>query len=73
MTRAEASLQSYHRHSDKINASRRANRKHITYEVRPCENCGKPYQPIRSTSQFCQRKVCVNERQRLNRNVRLGR
>jgi len=58
---------------DAHNDRRRANRKHITYEVRPCENCGKPYQPIRSTSQFCQRKVCVNERQRLNRNVRLGR
>ena len=58
---------------DKINARRRERRDHITYEVRPCENCGKSYQPIRSTSQFCQEQACINDRQRKNRNSRLGR
>ena len=56
----------------KLNARRRERRDHITYEVRPCENCGNPYQPIRSTSQFCQDRACINDRQRKNRNSRLG-
>lgn len=60
------------RDRDAINARRRELREHITYDPRPCEVCGLEYQPERSTSRFCQRKACINERQRLNRNRRLG-
>ena len=67
MTRAESSLQSYHRNSEKINARKRELRERITYDPRPCEACGLDYQPLRSTSRFCQRKACINRRQNANR------
>lgn len=57
---------------DSINARRRETRERVTYPLRPCECCGLEYQPQRSTSRFCSRKACVNERQRLNRIKRLG-
>jgi hypothetical protein len=52
---------------DALNAKRRANREHITYDLRPCEACGLDYQPLRSTSRFCPRKACINKRQSANR------
>lgn len=58
---------------DALNAHRRETRKRITHDPIPCEACGLEYQPRRSDSRFCQRRACVNERQRLNRNRRLGK
>lgn len=58
---------------DLHNAKRRARRQHITYDTRPCQCCGLDYQPMRSDSRFCTRQACINERQRSNRNNRLGR
>ena len=58
---------------DAHNAKRRARRKHITYDIRPCQCCGLDYQPMRSDSRFCTRQVCINVRQTENRNRRLGR
>ena len=52
---------------DALNTKRRANREHITYDLRPCEACGLDYQPLRSTSRFCPRKACINKRQSANR------
>lgn len=60
------------RDRDAINARRRELRQHITYDPRPCENCGNPYQPLRSTSRFCQERACINDRQNKNRARRLG-
>ena len=88
MTRAEASLQSYHRHSDKINAHRREIRQRITHDPIPCEVCGTVFTPKRVGSgrgRLCPKpdktdvvayelwRKCNNERQRLNRNKRLGK
>lgn len=61
------------RDRDKINARRREIRKRITYDIRPCLCCGLDYQPMRSDSRYCTRQACINERQRINRNKRLGR
>lgn len=56
------------RHKDKnrddINAKRRANREHVTYEARPCARCGGDFVPQRSTARFCTRRPCALERQR---------
>lgn len=68
----ETAARRHERDRDRINARRREIRPHITYEPRPCENCGMTYQPIRSTSQFCQQRVCINDRQRKNRERRLA-
>lgn len=67
--------QSRHRaaHRDEINAKRRAERKPVTYDERPCAHCGKPFTPKRSTGQLCRRRDCINSRQRDNRDKRLGR
>jgi hypothetical protein len=58
---------------DRINARRRTIREHITYDPRPCQLCGTVYQPKRSDSRFCLERACINERQRINRDGRLGR
>lgn len=58
---------------DAHNARRRSRREHITYDPRPCRLCGTVYQPKRSDSRFCNERACINERQRINRNGRLGR
>jgi hypothetical protein len=60
------------RDRDRINARRREIRERVTYERRPCENCGNLYQPHRSTSRFCQERACINDRQNKNRAQRLG-
>ena len=57
---------------DAINAKRRAEREHITYERRPCPKCGTIYQPYRSDSRYCTTRDCINQRQRENRDKRLG-
>jgi len=61
------------RDRDRINSRRRERRKHIIYEMKPCENCGELYQPLRSTSRFCQNRLCGNDRQLKYLARRLGR
>lgn len=58
---------------DALNAKRRGRRAKVVYPERKCDACNRDYQPLRSTSRLCRRKDCINERQRLNRNKRLGR
>lgn len=69
----EASRRHAQANRDKINAKKRAKRARVVYEKRPCSCCGLPFTPVRSTGTFCDRRECVNERQRLNRLGRLGR
>lgn len=70
---AAASRRYYERNRDAVNEKKRERREHIVYDERPCQCCGLPYQPVRSTSRFCTRRDCINERQRENRLGRLGR
>jgi hypothetical protein len=73
---------------DVLNAHRRATRKKVVHEPRPCEVCGTVFTPKREGSGrgfLCPKppktdvaayalwRDCVNERQRLNRNKRLGK
>jgi hypothetical protein len=86
--RAAAAARRLERDRDKINARRREIREHIIHDPRPCEVCGTMFTPIRVGSgrgRLCPKPPktdtvaysmwlnCANERQRLNRNKRLGK
>src|SRR5262245_13998742 len=64
---AASSRRYYAANREEINARKRARRVKVTYGPRPCENCGKPFTPERSTGHFCKRPECVNARQREGR------
>lgn len=61
------------RNREIVNARKRERRERIVYDERPCQNCGLPFTPEKSTGRFCTRRACVNDRQRINRLRRLGR
>jgi len=63
----------YEANREQINAKKRERRERVVYDERPCPVCGLLFTPKRSTGRFCDRRECVNERQRLNRLRRLGR
>lgn len=71
--RREEAARRLERDRDRINARRREIRQRVTYDLRPCELCGTLYQPLRSDARFCTTNACLSERQRINRNRRLGR
>lgn len=71
--RAAASKRYYERNRDAVNAKKRAARIRVVYDERPCGHCGRPYQPVRSTSRYCSERDCVNSRQRENRLHRIAR
>ncbi len=63
----EASLRHAQANRDKINERKRANRQKVDYPVRPCQHCGLDFKPQRSTGRYCNRRACINDRQRVNR------
>ena len=86
--RAAAAARRLERDRDKINTRRRELRQHIVHDPRLCEICGTVFTPIRvnaTRGRLCPEppkadtvahalwRDCVNKRQRLNRERRLGR
>jgi hypothetical protein len=63
----------YDANRETILARRRERRERITYDPRPCPQCGAIFTPVRSTGIYCKEQVCINARQRENREKRLGR
>lgn len=68
--RAAAVARHREKNREKINAERRAARVHVVHDERPCQHCGLPFTPQRSTGRFCDRRECVLDRQRQARRDR---
>lgn len=55
----------YDENRDRINEKRRETREHVAYAERPCQHCGRPWTPQRSTGRFCVRQDCITDRARV--------
>ena len=58
----EAQKRYYEANRERINAKKRERRERVVHDVRPCQHCGAPYQPIRSTSRYCPEHIRVESR-----------